>query len=374
VHAPEAVAWRDLCRRLESLGDRLLTNEFPAADDHDRADGYRHLVEQVVTFLAWSVLHADPRRPAFHRHNDLVGRWGGPNVDNVYRHARVEPSRRYAVRGHMHGCDDFILAARAGFMHMPEWGTLRTLTASELGIGRGDEFDLVLDDLPDGTAMVSVREYYLDWQPDEPATFTIECLDDDGPDGRLTGDEVAARLADAGEHIERSMTYWNRYLTDARAGQVDNAFTPPVEVAKGLAVARYAYCFWDLAPGQALVIDTDVPAARYWSLQLYNLGWFEAFDVDDRITSLNHTQARVDDDGRVHVVVSGEDVGALNWLDTGGRRSGLVMLRWFWPTGGPPAPATRVVDVGDARGPVDAEARRAQRRARLDHLAWRFRT
>jgi len=220
-----------------------------------------------------------------------------------------------------------------------------------------------------------VREYYVDWRAEEPATFTIECLDDDGPGGETV--DVATRLRDAAEHVERSMTYWNRYLLDARAGQDDNSFAPPVVVGKGLSLARYAYCFWDLADGEALVVDSDVPAARYWSFQLYNLGWFEAFDLDDRIVSVNDTQAaRTDGGRRVSLVVSGDDPGVANWLDTGGRREGLLMLRWFWPSDGAPAPSpvTRVVPLASIDGPVDAMARAAQRRARLDHLAWRFRT
>ncbi len=372
--APAVTAWRAFCERMRALGERLLTDEFPT---DDVAGGVRHLVEQVVVFLGWSVLHADPRRPAFQRHNDLVGRWGGPNVDNVYRHARVDPALRYRIRGRMHGCDDWVLAVRAGFMHMPAWGTLRTITASSLGIGRGDDFEVVLDDLPDGAVMVSVREYYVDWRAEEPATFTIECLDDAGPGPSSTVD-VARQLDDAAGHIERSLTYWNAYLRDARAGQADNAFTPPVVVGKGLSMARYAYCFWDLDEGDALVVECDVPAARYWSFQLYNLGWFEAFDLDDRVVSVNNAQAALSDEGRaVEVVVSASDVGMRNWLDTGGRRYGLLMLRWFWPDEGapPPQPSTRVVRIASlAPGPVDADARRAERRARLDHLAWRFRT
>src|SRR5438094_5427487 len=117
----EAAAWKEFCRRIEALGD-----------DVEDAEGLSHLVEQVVCWLGWSVLHADARLPAFHRQNDLVTRWGGPNADNVYRHARVDPRRRIRLRGTMHACEDFILAVRAGFMHMETWGTLTQVTASEL--------------------------------------------------------------------------------------------------------------------------------------------------------------------------------------------------------------------------------------------------
>ena len=373
----EAAAWKAFCRRIETL-----------ADDVEDAAGLSHLVEQVVCWLGWSVLHADARLPAFHRQNDLVTRWGGPNADNVYRHARLDPRRRYRVRGTMHACEDFILAIRAGFMHMDTWGTLTQVSASELGIGPGDDFELLLGGtapdaiaLPDGAAMVSIREYYTDWLPREPAVITIECLDDDGPERAPTVAGLASRLEDAAAHIERSQRYWDQYLVDARAQHVDNSFAPSIQVAKGLDAARYAYCFWNLAPGEALYVESDAPAARYWSLQLYNLRWFEAFELNDRVTTLNNRQAWVGGDGRVQAVVSHVDPRVPNWLDTGGRREGLVMLRWFWPSGEAPSPSARVVAVDTVRDEfppdvpvIDGAARAAERRARLDHLAWRFRT
>jgi len=368
----ELRAWRDLCHRLEALGESLLDDAYPAAPE-DRAEGFAHLAEQVVCWLGWSVGHADPRRPAFHRQNDLVTQWGGPNADNAYRHARVHPSLRYRLRGHMHGCDDFILAIRAGFMHEPRHGTLVEVTGSDLGIGRGDEIDLLLGEgaipLPEGSAMVSIREYYIDWQEEEPAVWTIACLDEDQPAPPADGEAVAAQLADAATSIEHSMRYWRDYMLDARAAGRPNTFAASQRVAKGLPSARYAFCFWHLGPDEALVIDTDVPAARYWGLQLYSMGWFEPIDPTGRITSLNQAQTSVGPDGRVQVVVAHADPGTPNWLDTGGRGDGLLTLRWFWPDSDQaPAPTATVIPF-EAAGRARPEM--AQRRA---HLAWRFRT
>jgi hypothetical protein len=384
----ELAAWRELCRRLEALGEGLLGDEYPQAPE-DRVEGVAHLAEQVVCWLAWSVGAADPQRPAFQRQNDLFTQWGGPNADNVYRHARVDPAHRYRIRGRMHGCDEFILAVRAGFMHMEQWGTLVEITASELGIGRGDDFELVLggdeDDgsipLPEGAVMVSIREYYFDWSDEEPATFTIECLDPDEPAApRRTGAELADQLEDAIAHTERSIEYWNRYLCDAREQREDNSFAPPLRVAKGLGSARYAYCFFDLGPADALLVDTDVPVAKYWSLQLYTHGWFELVDPAHRTSTLNHEQVAIDADGRLRVVVAHDDPGVPNWLDTGGRRSGLVMFRWFWPER-EPSPTAEVVPFATVAerlpagtAPVSPQSRRETVDARRRHLAWRFRT
>lgn len=396
----ELQAWRDLCRRLEAVGEELLSAPYPDAVA-DRAEGFAHLADQVLCWLGWSLEHADPAQPFFMRQNDLVTQWGGPNADNVYRHARLDAGSQYRIRGRMHAAEDFILALRAGFMHQQHWGTLAEHTASDLGIGAGDEFEILLggdaeisvDDagvihlpIPDGAVMASLREYYIDWSADEPATFTIECVDAHGVtpgDGtRVTAEQLVARFEEAAAGVEHSMRYWNQYMIDERATRVDNSFAGSLTLAKGLAAARYAFCFWDLADDEALVIDTDLPNARYWSFQLYVPGWFELVDPVTRVTSRNQTQTDVIDGNRIQMVVSSVDPGVANWLDSGGRRRGLCTLRWFWPRGDEePTPTARVIaldDLGDALDPassrVSAEQRRVELAARRAHLAWRFRT
>jgi hypothetical protein len=398
----ELTAWREMCRRLEAVGEQLLSPPYPA-DPEDRAEGFAHLADQVLCWLGWSVGHADAASPFFMRQNDLVTQWGGPNADNVYRHARIDPVRRYRIRGRMHSADDFILALRAGFMHQQRWGTLAEHTASDLGINSGDDFELLLGGegvvggaavgepeggvkrislaIPDGAVMASIREYYIDWCEAEPATFTIECLDDVDPTQRVTPGQLLERFDEAASGVEHSMRYWNQYMIDERSARTDNAFAGSLKVEKGLAAARYAFCFWDLAEDETLVVETDVPDARYWSFQLYVPGWFELVDPVSRITSRNHLQTELSADGRVRMVVGPTDPGIANWLDTGGRRQGLCTLRWFWPTGDDePTPMARVIRTSELEAALDPAATRVtpeDRAAELEHrrahLAWRFR-
>ena len=363
---------------------RSLVDEF-AVDD----ETFEHLLDQATLWISWAVLHSDPTRPAFHRHNDLVSQWGGPNADNVYRHARIDPAKRYVVRGRMHSCEEFILAIRAGFMHNETWGTLATITASDLGIGPGDEFEIVLGDgspadangvtIPDGAIMASVREYYFDWTVEEPAMFTIECLDPE-PAELPSLDE---RLNAAVDQVSDSLRYWVEYLESNRAARVDNSFSSTVALpAKGLKAARYEFCFWDLEPDQALIITTDEPAARYWAAQLYMMRTFELVDPYGAITSRNHTQVARSSDGRIRFVLAASDPGVPNWLDTTGRRNGLCTIRWFWPTDDEqPQMTTDVVSLDEVRSalPADTETiaidqRRAELGDRQAHLRWRFRT
>jgi len=372
-----AEAWRALCERLAELGDEVFGTEYAGAEP---VEMLAHVADQTANWISWFVFHADPTRPAWHRQQDLVGRYGGPNADNSYRYVRLDPSLRYRISGHMHGCDDWLMALRTAFMFQ-QGTTLSDITASDLGIRRDQPFELILggDDgipIPEGVTMATVREYYLDWTAEEPATFTVECLDPPSLSIPLTDEVLAQRFRDAQLAIDHSVVYWNRYLEDGRASGPLNAFHGSHKGAKGLNLAQYFHLYWDLDPGQTLVIESDVPAARYWSFQLYPMGTFEHLDLHDRITSLNQTQLDLDTDGRVRVAVGGDDPGTANWLDTGGRQRGMVIFRWFWPTGAdaePPSPSTEVVATASLSGPVEAAQRQRVMDDRRRHLDWRFR-
>lgn len=380
-----ATAWNRLRDRIGEIFDRQLGPSFPGQPG-DHIAALEHLVDQTVCWLGWEVLHADPTRPAFHRHNDLSTQWGGPNADNVYRHARIRAGSQYRLRGRMGSCGDFILALRAGFMHAETWGTLAQLSSADRGLAPGDEFEVLLggDDpnaieIPEGAIMVSIREYYHEWTEAEPATWLIECLDAAPEPPTEESKTLSERIDAAAEQIDRSITYWNDYLNDARAERSPNSFAAPIALSKGLSVARYAFCFWQLEPGEALVIDTDVPDARYVSLQLYRMGTFELVDPLTRISSRNQTQLEVQD-GRIRAVLSAEDPSVSNWLETGGLATGLCTLRWFWPqSDNAPDPVATVRPLAEVREEVPTaervtpEKRAEERAARRRHLQWRFR-
>ncbi|MDI2129666.1 DUF1214 domain-containing protein [Yinghuangia seranimata] len=397
-------AWQAFCDALKAAGDRILEPDFPGTS-LDRAEGFRHLAQQAACWLTWGVGHADASDPRFMRQNDLFTQWGGPNVDNLYKHARIDPTGVYRVRGKMHSCEEFLLAVRIGNMHEERYGTLYEVTATDMGIGPGDDFEITLGGvepsdpaerlrwvpLPDEARMVNIREYYYDWREREPAVFVIERVDErvdgvvDGvvTPGRLTAVEVAGRLDEARSQFERSVVFWNDYQRTARGRGADNTFIQPRAEPKGLKGLVYAFCFYRLGVGEALVVESAAPVARYWSYQLYRLGWFEPVESVHRTGGLNQRQLRIDSDGRVRVVIAAEDPGVANWLDTGGREEGMLTFRCAWAENRP-EPTARVVRVSDlaeegfdptwAGGPVSADERAEAVRVRGSHAAWRFRT
>jgi hypothetical protein len=385
----DARAWHDLCARLSRLGDEILGPEYPASP-RARAEGYRHLANQVVGWLGWSIGYPDAEFPAFFRQNDQVVRWGGPNVDQVTRRARVASAGTYVITGNMGSCEDFILTVKDGDMHGQRYGILTERLASELGIAAGDDFEITLSaeqsgscwvPLPEDAAMVNVREYYFGWEPRPPAIMTIRRLDRAGEaPAPLTAAAVAGMLEEAATTIEQSIRYWNEYVAQARTEQPVNTMGPPRHSPGGSTRIHYSFGFYALDPEETLVIDADVAGARFWDVQLYTLGWFEPFDYANRVTSLNHLQAATSPDGHARIVVAHRDPGVANWLDTEQRPEAMITVRWIDTREEPGVDATVVgLDEVDAALPADtprisAEERRAQIRRRQEHVAWRYRT
>ena len=127
-------------------------------------------------------------------------------------------------------------------------------------------------------------------------------------------------------------------LVTAGAAELGAADTTPDNL--------YMLGTYRLAPDEALVLDLDPPATRYWSVTLENI-WHECLEPRRRRSSLTNAHAVPGPDGRVRVVIAATDPGAANWLDTGGRHRGWCILRWL---DNPAAPAVdlRVVPLAEA--------------------------
>ncbi len=140
---------------------------------------------------------------------------------------------------------------------------------------------------------------------------------------------------------------------------------------------HYGIAFFDVADDEALLIEMPVVEAPYWGFQLYNY-WNEFTDPFNRVTSINHRQAQIDDDGVFRVVIAQRDPGCANWLDAAGQRRGYLWYRWIWAARAS-TPTARLVKLQEVdtllpkTAPrIDADTRRAQIMQRRVHLEGRY--
>ena len=78
---------------------------------------------------------------------------------------------------------------------------------------------------------------------------------------------------------------------------------------------------------QALILTLPVSDAPYLGFQLGSL-WYISLDYINHQTSLNGTQAQADPDGKIRIVVSDQNPGVTNWVETLGHPKGYLQFRW----------------------------------------------
>jgi hypothetical protein len=360
-----AAAWRDFCNRMAEIGSTVLADGM-VSDDRDRAEGIRHLTRQLTFALQESVEFGDGDFPAFHRFDDDVTKWGGPNADNNYLRCAIDPTGTYRITADVKGCREAIFTLSAGDMQMGHFvvGTERSLRDFEIADGKLEV--LVSPDPQPGNWMLSdpevrqlsIRLYVVDWGADSIPDFYIERVD--GMLQRpapLEIEGVAAALEDAAQWIESSLEFWLRYMEGTRQAAADNTLMAPQSVPGGAADIAYGGGCWNLADDEAWLIEFDPPDAFHWSIQTHTWPWFESGDLAHAQTSLNDQQTHIDSDGKVRVVVSHRDPGLPNWIDTEGRQLGMCVYRWIWASS-LPTPVGEVMDLSEVRGrvPIDHPA------------------
>jgi hypothetical protein len=70
----------------------------------------------------------------------------------------------------------------------------------------------------------------------------------------------------------------------------------------------------------------------------------ESYDYRYATTNLNDRTASRNDDGTWTLVIAPEDPGRPNWIDTGGRHEGYMLVRWVLADA-PPHPTAKLVPL-----------------------------
>ncbi len=380
-------AWSRYAERIRAAGELITGPDFPA-DPRLRAEGYRYVARLTAQAHYLFVEFADTARPALFARGGDVFAYGATNVDNNYSRCMLDPQGTYRITGDVRGLRDLLFSVHEGEFVFGKPGVLAEAALEDLKIGDEGQLDLVIGGEPRLTNWISlatdatylsVRQFVMDWENDPIAELHIERVDPVGPVENLTAVSLAAALERAASWVEANVRAWNKYALAARARTPVNRFAAPHFAEGGVNNMVHGGTIWQLDPDHALVIELDPAGAPSWSIQNYVLPWLQPLDFIHRVTSFNPTQAHVDEDGRLCLVLAHQDPGIQNWLDTSGLPEGLCSARWIGATT-PPAISARVVAVADLAAALptstpsfSAEARAAQITARRRGAERRFR-
>jgi hypothetical protein len=146
----------------------------------------------------------------------------------------------------------------------------------------------------------------------------------------------------------------------------------PIRMPGALAKQTYWPANFQLEEGEALIIETEIPArAPYWNIQL-NDPLFNALEYVHRLSSTNGAMARLSSDGKFRAVIALEDPGVPNWLDPAGYKEGGIYGRWY-DCDSEPVPTIARVKLADLRKHLPADTPVVTPEERAEELRIRVR-
>lgn len=371
VHAIADAEWRSYVEPLLPIGARLadLIGEG-AADDQLRQELFRATFGALAGAYM-TVLNTDADFPDFvpfvGQYNNLLG----PNPDFIYAVSPLRDDAVYRLTGYRGSVRMVILQVAGGDFVIkgegPTFGaTFDNFYLDDLTIGADGAFDVILSrerpedhtgdwwPLAEGATNIVLRQLSYDWVTEEDARITIERVD--GPVQRPRQD-----VRWISEGLKRLATFTETYT--ANSHNFCQAFASKglnevhfINFAADGGMPRQAYLegMFDIGPDEALIMETEIPErAHYWSFHLTDERW-SAPDWLHRQSIVNGHSAVLDSDGRFRLVISPEDPGVPNWLDTLGLRRGIIQGRWH-ECSSFPMPKLTKVPVGDVRKHLPAD-------------------
>ncbi|HLG87927.1 MAG TPA: DUF1214 domain-containing protein [Alphaproteobacteria bacterium] len=313
--------------------------------------------------------------------------WLMPNADFLYRYAFVDGARNYRISGRRGGTHFLEAQAISGFWGDPQLKLLRTYDLDEFERAADGAFEIhvgpspadcpnwIATDPSNSKNTLIIREAFYDWGSERRSELRIDQADFGEPPGQRDEVELSVRLAAACRMVEFCFKTFSGRLTETVLDKVGTNRFLLVDTSKDEHAsnpsAGYVPAVYELAPGQALIVEVAPPKARYWNIHLGDV-WWQVTDYTNRQSSLNGRQAKPDADGKFRIVISAQDPGVANWLDTAGIMRGVALLRWYF-SDAYPAPTTRLVPFERVLSELPPETETVGSEARRDALAARRR-
>jgi hypothetical protein len=315
-------------RQAIAEAEGLIFNAPFTKTEQDRLEGYDYLAGRIRMAMQMAFDY-DLDRPLFVNPTHQFSRQGLDNPDAIYFNAFLREGVEYVVRGRRGTSADLSFQVMGGQYSADSAATsLMAFDDRELDVQPDGSFEFTYTAEPGAKTMI-VREVFNDWETEERGTLTIERADTLGkPAKALTRDLLAKKYDVAARSLVGSIQTWFAFPHFFQYQEPVNTLTAPQATPGGLASQRSSIGHYELADDEAMVVT--VPRCDDCAYQAIQVGsdWYASTDYETHQTSLTKAQAVTDPDGRMRFVVSEQNPGIANWLETTGHRTGSMMLRW----------------------------------------------
>lgn len=332
-------SWSEFCDELKAAGHVLLSPGAPR-DPFQQAEGLRYLSRLTRAGLEAYVEYPDPSFPQLRRMVHETVKMGADNPDNYYMNAQISGAFDYKILGKRNTIDHISFHTQNG-----NYGSTGGLAPcgkidnSELVVNEDGSFEIFVTREPQGdnwlkteedTSLLMVRQTFADRATEVPADLKIIPLSGMERPGALTPGQMDEGLKTAAMFVGGASLLFSRWANDFKkhVNQLPLFDPGKSNAAGGDDSIIYYHSYWKLEPGEMLLIEVQPPACDAWNFQLNNY-WMESLDYQYYNISINKHSAVFEEDGSVRVIVSHEDPGLPNWIETAHHREGTMCWRWY---------------------------------------------
>lgn len=332
-------AWIEFCDNLKAAGAALAYPGTPR-DPFQQAEGLRYLSRLTRAGLEAYVEYSDPAFPVLRRMVHETVKLGADNPDNHYLNAQISGKYEYRIVGKRN-----TIHYVGFFTQNGSYGTTGGLSPcgvlehSDLKTDPDGNFEIILSKEPrgdnwlkieDDSSLLMVRQTYLDRENESPIDARIEVINGNKIPDPITPEQVDEGLKTAALFVAGAPFLFAKWAKGFQK-HVNKlpVFDPEISnAAGGDANIIYHHSYWKLAPDEALVIEVKPPACDTWNFQLNNY-WMESLDYRYFPISINKHSAKYEKDGSVRVIISHQDPGIPNWINTCDHTEGTMCWRWY---------------------------------------------
>lgn len=386
-------AWDAFCDRLKEAGERVFKNHNGTSGIH-RADGFRFLTQNLGQAFDLALETRSTRYPEIHTFCHPTRKLGGDCADFLYQQAWIDGTSTYRITGERGSAPFFNITVQGprsggtGVLHEPFGDVPETnLTGAQLKTDPDGTFEIYvggprrepnwLPTTPESRKLF-IRQGFDRWD-ERPARMRIARVDMAEPRPVPTSVDMVTAIEWAGDFLSGMMSDWPEFPFTHGGVDAEHPNRFPDVTATGADAKRgraAANMHWRLASDDALIVEFDAHDGLW---MLTNMGpFFTSMDYLYRPVSYTPSRTAVDSDNTVRLVLSHDDPGYHNWLDTQGFERGNLTYRHMLD--GHPVPLrTRVVKrvrLGDAlpadTAMVTPAERTAQMWARFDGIRQRY--
>ena len=383
-------AWAGWHRTIEELRAEIeATPRYRDCPEH-RAQAIQSLAEGQA--MAHNQIIAPmPSRPrAYHATgwNPNVLGLGQPTGDSLYGLMLLDGNRTYTVRGRLGDIAIMLMQVYDEVLGHGENTMLGNFDAVRYADADGN-FEVTFSAergnaehwiplAPDSERnYVLLRRFFGDWYGDMgelEVTLQGDAEPHDFADEAAVARRIEAATSYLGYMVRRYTIQLYDFYRDSAGGMnlVDYTAGETVTDIAGNPSTTYGWGVLQVPPGQAVIVEQELPDSAYWSFQIGDV-WSRPLDPMHHQSDINMHRAVVDADGRVRTVTCQEDPGVPNWMDPVGRSEVVIVTRNYRELTRVDAPSVTVVPVGELRDHLPPETPTVTPEQRAADLEYRRR-